>query len=131
MEEKPANAHADEADIRYAQRIGGPLMDFDLDGELESLRATDSYHMTNHAAVTLVKRPGMRVVLIAMRAGGHMDEHHAHSPITVQVLHGRIRFEVEGGALELTPGRLIAVAEGIPHRVVGLEEGAFILTMGS
>lgn len=130
MEEKPARTRADEVDIRYAQRISGPLMDFDLNGELESLRASDSYHMSNHAAVTLVKRSGMRVVLIAMRAGGLMEEHHAPSPITVQVLHGRVRFEVEGGGLEMTAGRLIALDEGIPHRVVGIEEGAFVLTIG-
>lgn len=130
MDEEPKDAKAGDSGMRYKQLLGAPLIDFDLDGELASIRATDSYHASNHGAVTLVKRNGIRVVLVAIRAGGHMEEHHAPSPITVQVLHGRIRFEVEGGSLELTPGRLIAVAEGIPHRVTGVDDGAFILTFG-
>ena len=130
MEQEPSEAGPSDTDMRYAQRIGGPLIDFDLAGELASLRASDSYHAADHGAVTLAKHRGIRVVLVAIRAGGQMQQHHTDSPITVQPLHGRIRFEAEGGGLELTPGRLIAAAAGIPHRVVGIEESAFLLTIG-
>ncbi len=60
-----------------------------------------------------------------------MREHHANSPITVQVLEGRIRFDVGGRTLELEQGHLVGVAEVLPHRVLGVEESAFLLTIGA
>ncbi len=60
-----------------------------------------------------------------------MHEHHADAPITVQVLEGRIRFDVDGQILELLPGHLISIAESLPHSVVGIEVSAFLLTIGA
>jgi quercetin dioxygenase-like cupin family protein len=130
MGPEPDDTRENATDIRYGERVGAPLIDFDLNRELESLRAGDSYRTSDHGAVTLVKRLGLRVVLIAIRAGGHMEEHQAQLPITVQVLAGRIQLEAEGGGIELAPGRLMAIAGGIPHGVVGVEDSAFVLTIG-
>lgn len=130
MGPEPDDTRENATDIRYGERVGAPLIDFDLNRELESLRAGDSYRTSDHGAVTLVKRPGLRVVLIAIRAGGHMEEHQAQLPITVHVLAGRIRLEAEGGGIELAPGRLMAIAGGIPHGVAGVEDSAFVLTIG-
>jgi len=118
------------ADLRPAERLGAPIIHIQLDRELELLRASDSYRTADHAAATILKRPGIRVVLVALRAGGQMHAHHADSPITVQVLQGRIRFDVDGQTLELQPGHLVGVAESLPHRVLGVEESAFLLTIG-
>ncbi len=86
--------------------------------------------MADHAAETLVKEPGLRVVLIALRAQGRMHEHRAHAPITVQVLKGRVHFRVEERAFELAAGRLLAVAADMAHDVEALEESAMLLTIG-
>ena len=72
------------ADLRPAERLGAPIIHIQLDRELELLRASDSYRTADHAAATILKRPGIRVVLVALRAGGQMHAHHADSPITVQ-----------------------------------------------
>jgi quercetin dioxygenase-like cupin family protein len=125
----PLKADAEDGG-RPAERLGAPVIDIVWDAELASLRASESYQIGDHAGLAIVKRPGIRVVLVALKAGGQMHEHHANSPITVQPLQGRIQFEVQGRTLELTPGRLLAVAEGLPHRVVGIEESAFLLTIG-
>src|SRR5450756_446637 len=118
-------------DLRPAERLGAPIIHVELDNELELLRASDSYGAADHAATTILKRPGIRVVLVALRRGGQMHEHHADSPITVQVLEGRIRFNVDGQTLELSPGHLVSVAESLPHSVLGVEESAFLLTIGA
>ena len=117
-------------DLRPAERLGAPIIHIELDNELELLRASDSYGAADHAATTILKRPGIRVVLVALKAGGQMHEHHADSPITVQVIQGTIRFDVEGQTLELQPGHLVGVAESLPHRVLGVEDSAFLLTIG-
>jgi quercetin dioxygenase-like cupin family protein len=117
-------------DLRPAERLGAPVIHIELDNELELLRASDSYGAADHAATTILKRPGIRVVLVALKAGGQMHEHHADSPITVQVMQGTIRFDVDGQTLELQPGHLVCVAESLPHRVLGVEDSAFLLTIG-
>jgi len=43
----------------------------------------------------------MRIVLVAMKAGGRMEEHHADSDISVHCLDGAFRVEVAGTAHEL------------------------------
>ena len=117
-------------DLRPAERLGAPIIHIELEDELELLRTSDSYGAADHAATTILKRPGIRVVLVALKAGGQMHEHHADSPITIQVLQGRIRFDVGGQTLELQPGHLVCVAESLPHRVLGVEDSAFLLTIG-
>ncbi len=59
-----------------------------------------------------------------------MHEHHADAPITVYGLEGRIRFDVGGQSHELTPGRVLVVAAGLPHSVHAIEQSAFLLTIG-
>ena len=118
-------------DLRPAERLGAPIIHIELEDELELLRTSDSYGAADHAATTILKRPGIRVVLVALKAGGQMHEHHADSPITIQVLQGRIRFDVGGQTLELPPGHLVGVAESLPHRVLGVEDSAFLLTIGA
>lgn len=118
-------------DLRPAERLAAPVIDIELRNELELLRASDSYRAADHAAATILKRPGIAVVLVALKAGGQMHEHHADSPITLQVVQGRIRLEVDGQTLDLQAGHLVGVAESLPHSVLGVEDSAVVLTIGA
>jgi hypothetical protein len=75
-------------DLRPAERVGAPVIHLELDHVLELLRASDSYRTADHAATTILKRPGIRVLLVALKIGGQMHDHHTDAPITVQVLEG-------------------------------------------
>ena len=110
--------------------LSAPIIPIDWKEEIRSLRASDSYHSAHHSARTLAKHDTLRVVLVVMRTGGRMDEHHADSTISVHCLEGRFRFEVGGSGYDLTPGQLLIVGERLPHGVVAIEEGAFLLTVG-
>jgi quercetin dioxygenase-like cupin family protein len=106
------------------------LIEVDLVAELEALRASDSYQVADHAAKTIAKHPGIRVVLIALKADGQTHKHHADSAITVQGVQGRVEFTVGERKVELVPGVLLTVAAGRPHSVVSVDQCAFILTVG-
>lgn len=114
MEPQARDTANNRLDLRPAERLGAPTIHVELNHGLELLRASDSYRGADHAATTIVKRPGIRVLLVALRAGGQMHEHHADAPITVQVLEGRIRFDVDGQIQELLPGHLVSIAESLP-----------------
>jgi len=113
-----------------AHHVTDSLVEVDLVTELEALRATDSYQAADHAAKTIAKQPGIRVVLIALKRGGHMHEHHADWAITVQGVRGHVEFNVADHAVVLTRGRLLTVAAGMPHHLTGIDESAVLLTIG-
>jgi quercetin dioxygenase-like cupin family protein len=121
---------ASETPRAQAHHVTDSLVEVDLATELEALRASDSYQAAGHAAKTIAKQPGVRVVLIALKPGGHMHEHHADWAITVQGVHGHVEFKVADRAVALTPGRLLTVAAGMPHHVTGIDESAVLLTIG-
>ena len=112
-----------------AARLDQPIIELNLTHELEALRQSESYRASDHSAVTLVKRDELSIVLVALKPGGHMEEHRADAPITVRVLEGHVRFAAGGETFELFPHQLLAVAAGKPHRVTAAEESAFMLTI--
>jgi quercetin dioxygenase-like cupin family protein len=113
-----------------AHHVTDPLVEVDLATELEAVRASDSYHASDHAAKTIAKQPGVSVVLIALKPGGQMHEHHADGAITVQGIDGHVEFTVGERPVALTRGRLLTVPHGVSHHVRGMDESAFLLTIG-
>lgn len=116
--------------VRPAVRLSRPVIEVDLGRELAAIRAGDAYGAADHAAETLMKEPGLRLVLIAFKDGGRMHDHRAHSPILVQAVEGRIRFEVDGRTIELVPGLVLAVDADMPHNLTAVGASAVLLTIG-
>jgi quercetin dioxygenase-like cupin family protein len=121
---------AHETPRQRAHHVADPVIAFDLVTELETLRHSDSYQASDHAAVVVAKNSGLRVMLVALKCGGRMDEHHTDQSITVQGVDGHVEFTIGDTVAALTPGRLLAVAPGLPHSVAGIDESAFLLTIG-
>ena len=115
---------------QQAERVGAQVIELDCASDIATLRASDSYGRADHSATTVAKQAELRVVLIALKAGGTMHEHHADAPITVHGLEGRILFGVGGQSHEVTSGRVLVVAAGLPHSIRAIEESAFLLTIG-
>ena len=128
----PDHAATPEAEDarQQGERVGALVIELDCGAEIAALRASDSYHRADHAAETVAKRSGLRLVIVALKAGGLMHEHHADAPITVHCLEGRIRFDVDGQSHELIPGCVLIVAAGLAHSVHAIEPSAFLLTIG-
>jgi quercetin dioxygenase-like cupin family protein len=98
--------------------------------ELEELRRQPVYGTSVPSGTTLVKEPDLRIVLMALRAGGRMEKHHASGPISVQVLEGQVRMRLPDRDVEIPAGRLLALEPKIPHDVEAMEDSAFLLTIG-
>ena len=82
-----------------------------------------------HTAVTLLKQPLIRAVLMVMRAGSKIPEHTANGDLTLQVLKGKIRFRVNQKALSLAHGQLLTVGGNLPHDLEADEDAELILTI--
>ena len=114
---------------RPAQRLAAPLLTFDIASELEQLRREDTWQREDHNAITLVKEPDFRVVLVAVKRGGRLEEHHTHGRISIQVISGLLRLHLPDQTIDLPEGRLLALDRQIKHDVEALEESSFLLTV--
>ena len=110
--------------------LAAPVLSFSLRTEVEQLRQQQSYQNGEPSGRTLVKEPDLRVVLLALRAGARLKEHHAPGPISIQVIEGPIRVSLPAESVDLTAGQLLALESGVRHDVEAIEDSAFLLTIG-
>ena len=108
--------------------LAAPLLEFDLNREIEQLRSEGRWQ-SGHTAKTLVKYPDFRVVLVVMRPGGRLVQHRTEGRISVQTLAGRISFRTAEQSVELAPGQMLTLERDISHDVQGMADSAFLLTI--
>ena len=123
-------ANSRETPRQSAHHVSDPLIALDWSAELTTLRSGDAYATSDHAARTIAKQPGLRVVLIAFKPGGRMNEHHTDSPIALHGLQGSVNLTVGSQALILTPGVLVSVARSLRHSLEADGESAVLLIIG-
>lgn len=80
-------------------------------------------------AKTLDKRADFRTVLISMERGARMKEHHTDGTISIHVLKGSVRLNVQGQGHDLHTAGLFTLGPSIKHDVESLEDSAFLLTI--
>jgi len=99
--------------------------------ELErELRSDEAYLRGDHTARTLAHEPDLRVVLIAMKAGGRLEEHRAKAAASVHVLSGEVRVGLPDKVVKLPAGSFLLLEPGLRHAVEAELESAFLLTLG-
>lgn len=116
-------------DERPARHLAEPLLAIDLPAELAALRAQGPWQTSGRHARTLVKDAEMRVVLIALRPGARLEEHHAPGRITIHTLAGRLTVRAAGQTVDLPSGHVLTLGRAVLHDVEAREESAFLLTI--
>src|SRR5579864_412939 len=119
--------------IEALNRLPGlaePLLQIDLDQELQQLRREDSRQReTGRSSKTLAKYPDFRIVLILMKSGTEMRQHRAEGRISIQQLKGQVRIHLANREVTLSTGHLLVLDCGVLHDVEALEESALLLTI--
>lgn len=110
--------------------LADSLLHFNLSDELRRLREEDSWTRgSGRSSKTLAKYPDFRIVLVLMKPGSEMKEHHADARISIQTIQGRVRIQLPDQVVELVCGELMCLESGIHHDVNALEESAFLITV--
>src|SRR5689334_22457592 len=82
--------------------LADSLLHFNLTNELRRLREEDSWTRgSGRSSKTLAKYPDFRIVLVLMKPGSEMKEHHADGRISIQTIQGRMRLQLPDRAVEL------------------------------
>jgi quercetin dioxygenase-like cupin family protein len=114
---------------RPAAHLADPIGVLDLVAELAGLRDEEPWRRSGRHSRTLIKDADLRVVLIALRAGARLEEHHAPGRITIHALDGHLHVGVAGQSIDLLRGQIVTLGPTIRHDVQALEESAFLLTI--
>lgn len=111
--------------------LAGPMLTFDLAQQLSELRQEEAYRRSGRAGRTLAKSGRHRVTLVALAEDHEVGIHQADSPLTVQVLEGKVRFRMSDGEHELEAGHLLYFGAGDAHDVRATRESALLLTLSA
>jgi quercetin dioxygenase-like cupin family protein len=117
-----------ESRVRQPVPTSGALLLFDLDDEIQRLKSEQPWQ-AEHTANTIVKYPDLRVVLVALRAGGQLKEHRAAGRISIQSLTGTVRVKAAGKLIDLSAGKLLTLDRDVVHQVEALHDSVFLLTI--
>jgi quercetin dioxygenase-like cupin family protein len=116
------------ARVESVEMNSGFAEQFDLESEISNLESHKPWPQ-GMTSKMLLKTDDLRIVLIVMRAGARMAEHHSDGRISIQVLRGAIRTRLRDQVVDLSPGRLFALDRSIKHDVEAREDSAFLLTI--
>jgi quercetin dioxygenase-like cupin family protein len=114
---------------RPVRHLAGAALEFDLDAELASLKAEASWQDGDRNARTLVEEPTLRVVLVVMKRGARLREHHANGQVSIHTLAGLLRLGLPIQSVALPAGHVVALERALAHEVEALEDSAFLLTI--
>ena len=115
---------------RDDRALSAPWLLFKVSEQLERLKREPGWQQNDLNTITLMKTPGMTVVLTALKAGSVMHEHQASGPVTIHVLSGKVGIDFVGEGVEVCSGELVTVDPLVAHEVKALEESVILLTVG-
>lgn len=111
--------------------LSEPMMIFDLEPQVRELRADESYRRSGRLGRTLARSGRLRLVLVALNSGVEVGTHQADSPMTLQLIQGRLGFRINGEPHELAQGQVLFFGPGDAHDIRALEESALLLTLSA
>ena len=101
----------------------------DLNQEMDEIQSSELWKSSDRTAKTLDKQGNLRVVLTLMKGGAILKEHKAEGGVSILVLRGRIRIQVDANDVELGQSQMMVLNPGARHSVEALEEAAFLISI--
>lgn len=121
---------ASRAALNRLPFLAGAALHFHLKDELEKLRKQDSWQRrTGRSSRTLAKYPDFHIILVLMKPGSKMNEHHVDGRVSLQLLQERTRIVLPDQTVDIRAGDLLALEYGLLHQVEALEESAFLMSI--
>lgn len=103
---------------------------FDLGAIELEMRREEPYQKQGHTARTLVRAPDLRVLLVVIKGGSRIPEHHANESTSIHTISGHVRLHLSDRTVELPAGRLLVLDRELKHDVEAAIDSAFVLTLG-
>jgi quercetin dioxygenase-like cupin family protein len=120
MSEAIGNQHA----LRPAP---GGMLTLDLSDEIRRLRAGPEWASSDRHSASLVKDEALNIMLMVLKKGARLGQHHTKGPIAIQVVEGSVSVDRGAAPQVVRGGMMLALARDVPHGVSALEDSAVLL----
>jgi len=111
------------------QKLKADALQFDLQREMLPLLERVRGNKSKRTAKTLVKEGPLRVLIVALEAGGKLEEHAVGGPFSIQCLLGKAEVTMGRTKKRLATGDLLVVDAGIPHDVTATDASILLITI--
>ena len=105
----------------------GEMLTIKIADEIARLKGGREWTFADRQAVSLVKDDALNVLLLLLKKGARLHEHHTKGPIAVHVVSGSVRFTKGADQRSISSGMIVALDRNVSHSVEALEEAALIL----
>ena len=112
-----------------SRALTGAHLAFNLAEQIAELREDEKYVRTGRLGRTLVKEGDLRLTMTVLAEGAEVSTHRAVSPMTLQVLEGRLHYRVGEEEFELAEGEFLFFGPGHAQDIRALEDTALLLTI--
>jgi len=114
-----------------AARFAADDLAFDLQAELDSLKAEHGASPRGHRQKTLYKHSGATLALFHFERDGNLPPHKTNGTVTIHVIDGTLRIGTAnsqpGDEHILTAGQLLILAPNVQHHVLAVEGSSMLL----
>ena len=117
--------------VTAERALDGACLSFDLPLTLKRIKMENTWRAGSRNAITLLKSRGLRVVLVAMHGKTTIPMHRADGQLSLQVIQGKLRVDVDAQVVTVRKGELLALHAEIPHAIEAIRESAFLLTLSA
>ncbi len=117
------------SDVRDPRILDAPELTFNVENELERLRAESGYSEFGRTSITLARSGPLRVVLTAAREQVEIGAFEADGPVLVQVLEGTVTDP--GGGVRYGAGSLIWFSKGGAWSIRADSDAALLLSVAN
>lgn len=110
--------------------IDAPLVPIDLHAYMQEIMQEEAWQKNDRNAITVFKTDKVTIVLVALHKDAEVKPGNMESDgiINLQVLEGRVFFDVVKERLEINRGQMVVLHEHIPYSITALEETMCLLT---
>jgi quercetin dioxygenase-like cupin family protein len=105
----------------------GGMLTLTLVDEIARLKAEPEWASLDRHAISLIKDEALNVMLIVLKQGARLSEHHTKGPIAVQLLSGAVSLDRGAEHQMVRAGMMLALARDVPHSLSALEDTALLL----
>ncbi len=109
--------------------LDDPLLLFSFTEIIGKIKNEDAWKKGDRNAITLLKNPCMRIVLIALKNAAEINFHYSGNLASVQTLEGAVNFQTANDTSLLKKGGLLTLHEQVEHTLTALVESVILLTI--
>lgn len=115
--------------IEKERQMNAPVHLTGIEQTVDELLGSEAVARDGRTARTLEKRGLLRLVLVAIGAGGEVQEHKAAGPTTIQAMRGRVTIASGGVDYVLERGDILTLPAAMPHALRAEEPSAVLVTI--